>query len=64
MAARHEEGCFEKLYLRTSVFLFTIKGYRAITSSCQGGTVFHEKIRPGAGFKAGYFVKGKLVGLT
>ena len=61
MAARHEEGCYEK----NKVYIFSClqrKAYRTMTSGWKGAPYFQE-IRPGAGFKTGDFVKEKLGGL-
>ena len=58
MATRHEEGCSEENLHIYMVLL--AKGYRTMTLVGRG-TEFRET-RPGAVFKAGYFVKARKVG--
>ena len=58
MADRHEEGCYEKKQLH--VLSCFAKAYGTMTSGGGSrGTVF-QKIRPGAGFETGDFVKERL----
>ena len=60
MAARHEEGCYEKSIL---TYFHVCIGLSSDVVGAAKGTVFQE-IRPGAGFKTGDFVKEKLGGAT
>ena len=53
MAARHEEGCHEKIILR---IFFVCKGLSNDDVGGARGTIL-EEIQPGAGFKTGDFVK-------
>ena len=59
VAARYEEGCYEKDIYHALMFA---KDYRPMTSGWQGAPKFQE-IRPWAGFKTDDFVKEKLGGL-
>ena len=56
MAARHEEGCYEKFRLRNCFFA---KDYPTMTSGRIWGTE-GQQIRPGACTKTSDFVKEKL----
>ena len=60
MAARHEEGCYEKSILKQ---FHVCKGLSNDDVGAARGTIFQE-IRPGAGFKTGDFVKEMLGGAT
>ena len=59
MAARHEEGCYEKSILEQ---FHVRKGLSNDDVGAARGTIFQET-RPGAGFKTGDFVQEKLRGL-
>ena len=59
MAARHEEGCYEKIQFFT--YFIVCKGLSNYDVGGTRGTVSHD-IWPGAGFKTGDFVKEKLGG--
>ena len=59
MAARHEEGCYEK---SICIHDLVCGGLSNDDVWVVRDTVF-QKIRPGAGFKTGDFVKEKLGGL-
>ena len=58
MAARHEEGRYKKI---VSTRFIVCKGLSNDDVGVAWGTVIQE-VRPGAGFKTGYFVKKKGVG--
>ena len=58
MAARHEEGCYEKNILKN---VLVCEGLSNDDVGVARGIVFQE-IRPEAGFKTGDFVKEKGVG--
>ena len=60
MAARHEEGGYEKNILK---HFFACKGLSNSDVGAATGTVFQE-IRAGVGFKTGVFVKEKFGGAT
>ena len=59
MAARHEEGCYEKSILK---HFHVCKGLSSDDVGVARVTVFQE-IRRGAGFKTGDFVEANLEGL-
>ena len=59
MAARHEEGCYEKNVLK---HFLVRKGRSNDDAGAARDTAFQE-IRPGSGSKTGDFVKEKLEGL-
>ena len=60
VAARHEEGCYEKSILKK---FHVCKGLSNDDVGAARGTAFRE-IRPVAGFKTGDFVEEKLGGFT
>ena len=60
MATRHEEGCYK---VKVSVYCLVCNGLSIDDVVVARGTVFQE-VRPGAGFKTGDFVEGKLGGLS
>ena len=55
MAARHEEGCYEKQCIHV-LSCFAKKGLSNDAVGVARGTAFQE-IRPGAGFKTGNLVE-------
>ena len=59
MAARHEDGCYEK---DVFIYFHVCKGLSNDAGGVARGTVFQE-IWPGVGLKTGVFVKHSLGGI-
>ena len=60
MATRHEGGCYS---VKVPVYFLVRNGLPNNDVGVARGTVFH-KVRPGASFKTGDFVKEELGGLS
>ena len=61
MAARNEEGCYEKYTIHN--YVLVREGLSTDDVGVAKGTVFQE-IRPWVGFKTGDFIQEKLGGAT
>ena len=61
MAARHEEGCYEKKMPSGFFLLLAKETAKTMTSGRARGAVVQE-VRPGAGFKTSDFVNERLGG--